>query len=245
MRIQLRGLKLGLSFAPVVFTALLLSVGCNHTQSKAEAASPRTYRTTFLHTENPIAENGNWMNGQRDGLDWGDVQTNSGVAFGTNAGGYKDPTALLTGHWGANQMAQATVHSVDQTDSRYEEVELRLRSTISAHNSTGYEINFRCLKTANAYSQIVRWDGPLRAFTFLRTYRGAQFGVTDKDVVKATMIGNVITVYINGVQIGQVADNTYTSGNPGMGFYLDGNSSVNANYGFSGFMASDGLTAAR
>jgi len=140
-------------------------------------------------------------------------------------------------------MAQATVHSVNQTDSVYEEVELRLRSTISAHSITGYEINFRCSKTGNAYSQIVRWNGALGNFIYLSAKDGAQYGVTDKDVVKATIVGSVITVYLNGVQINQATDTTYTAGNPGMGFYLSGVSGINANYGFTTFHAEDGLTS--
>src|SRR5450631_953083 len=202
----------------------------------------RLYSTAFPLTENPISEGHNWINGRTDGLDWGDVQTTPGLAFGTNSGGYADSTALLNGSWGPDQMAQATVHSVHQTDSLYEEVELRLHSAISAHSNTGYEINFRCSKTGNAYSQIVRWNGPLGNFTYLWANGGSQYGVANGDVVKATMIGNVITVYINGVQIGQVSDNTFMTGNPGMGFYLEGASGVNADYGFTTFMAADGLT---
>jgi hypothetical protein len=126
----------------------------------------------------------------------------------------------------------------------YEEVELRLRSSLSAHRATGYEINFRCSKTSNAYTQIVRWNGPLGSFTQLNGNGGAQYGVKDGDVIKATIVGNVITAYLNGVQVDQVTDNTFTSGNPGMGFYVQGISgaSVNANYGFTTFMATDGGT---
>jgi chitodextrinase len=230
-----------------LLTAIARDSAGNRTTSSAvtvtvSSASQQPYSTTFPLTENPISEGGNWINGKANGIDWGDVQTTPGLAFGTNSGGYADSTALLSGNWGPNQMAQATVHSVNQTDSLYEEVELRLRSTISAHSNTGYEINFRCSKTANAYSQVVRWNGPLGNFTYLMSNGGAQYGVTNKDVVKATMIGNVITVYINGVQIGQVTDNTYTSGSPGMGFYLSGATGVNANYGFSNYLASDELT---
>jgi hypothetical protein len=57
--------------------------------------------------------------------------------------------------------------------------------------------------------------------------------------VKATIIGNVITAYINGVQVNQVTDNTFTSGNPGVGFYLHGIANRNADYGFTSFTASD------
>ena len=57
------------------------------------------------------------------------------------------------------------------------------------------------------------------------------------------MIGNVITVYINGTQVAQVTDSTFGSGNPGFGFFLSGGSGVNADYGFTDFTAADQLTA--
>ena len=137
-------------------------------------------------------------------------------------------------------MAEATVHSVNQTEKVYEEVELRLRSSLLARQATGYEINFRCTKTAKAYAQIVRWDGRFGKFAYLTTQDGAKFGVADGDTVRATAVGNVITAYINGVQVLQATDNTYATGNPGMGFFLDGaQSGVNQDYGFSNFKASD------
>jgi hypothetical protein len=103
---------------------------------------------------------------------------------------------------------------------------------------TGYEVNFRCSKTANAYTQIVRWDGGLGKFTYLANMSGAQFGVTEGDVVKATMIGNVITVYLNSVQVARATDDTYANGNPGMGVFLQGAGS-NRDYGFSSFSAAE------
>jgi len=207
----------------------------------------RTYSSAFPLKENPISEGGKWVNGQADGLDWANIQTTAGFAFGTEIGGvrpepqkYDDSTALLAGEWGPNQWAQATVRSVNPPNDRiYEEVELRLRSALSAHKATGYEINFRCSKSAKAYTTIVRWNGPLGDFTYLKTGNGSQYGVATGDVVKATIIGNVITVYINSVQVLQASDNTYKSGSPGMGFYIEGATGVNRDFGFSSFTASD------
>jgi tetratricopeptide (TPR) repeat protein len=209
-------------------------------------AQPRTYTTNFPLTENPIFENGNWENGKTIGLDWADAATVPGRAFGLEFGlgsgskAYDDAAALLTGNWGPNQTAQATVYSVHQNDSIYEEVELRLRSSLSAHIATGYEILFRCSKTKDAYAEIVRWNGPLGSFTYLDRHKGAQYGVATGDVVKATIIGNVITAYINGVQVAQATDSTYPAGHPGMGFFLQGTTGVNRDYGFTSFTASDG-----
>ena len=214
----------------------------------APAGTHGTYSTNFSRAENPISEGGKWSNGQTDGLDWANVQTTPGLAFGTEIGGsrpepqnYDDSTALLKGTWGPNQTVQATVHSVNpnQDDTVWEEVELRLRSSLSPHNATGYEVMFRCSKIAKAYCNVARWEGPLGKFTYLIKAGGSQYGVAEGDVVKATMIGNVITVYINGVQMLQTTDDTFKSGNPGMGFFIDRATGVNSDFGFTSFMATD------
>jgi hypothetical protein len=210
-------------------------------QAAAPAGRGRSYATNFPLDESRISEGGKWECGRSVGLDWTDVATIPGRAFGLESGaaGYDDATALLTGAWAPNQAAQATVHSVNQSDKVYEEVELRLRSSLSAHSATGYEINFRCLKTKGAYTEIVRWNGPLGSFSYLSHKDGAQYGVTEGDVVRATIVGNVITAYINGVQVAQATDGTYGTGRPGMGFFIQGAPVVNRDYGFTSFTAAD------
>jgi hypothetical protein len=205
-----------------------------------QSSTGSSYSTNFAATESPISDDGHWTNGKVTGLDWANVNTTPALAYGTETGnnGYDDSTAVLTGTWGSNQTVEATVHSVNQTDNVYEEVEIRLRSALSSHVATGYEINFRCSKTSAAYVQIVRWDGGLGKFTYVATQGGV--GVQDGDVVKATIVGNVITAYINGAQVVQGTDDTYTTGNPGMGFFLGGATGINTkDYGFSTFKATD------
>ena len=210
---------------------LLLSAG---------SLAANSYSSNFSVTENPISENGKWVNGKVIGLDWANVRTTPGLAFGTETGKvtYDDSTAVLAGTWRANQMAQARVHTVNQTSMVYEEVELRLRTTISAHIITGYEINFRCTSDGSQYVQIVRWNGPLGRFTYLANVKGP--GLHNGDTVKATIIGSTITVYIDGVQVAQARDSTYATGSPGMGFYIQGGDiSHQSDYGFTSFTASD------
>lgn len=102
----------------------------------------KPYTTRFPAAENPVSEHGAWENGKTAGLDWADVATINGRAFGleSGSGGYDDATALLTGNWGPDQTAQATVYSVNPNDNISEEVELRLRSALSAHVATGYAV---------------------------------------------------------------------------------------------------------
>ena len=200
--------------------------------------SGRSYTTRFVAAENPISEGGKWVTGKATAVDWADVVSEPGLARGSQSGahGYDDPTALLTGEWTADQMAQATVRCTNPRDDVYEEVELRLRSALAPHLNTGYEINFRCSKTAKAYSEIVRWNGPLGKFTYLTRGKGSKYGVASGDTVAATAVGDVLTAYINGVPMLQTIDRTFAAGNPGLGFFLDGAANVR-DYGFTTFTA--------
>lgn len=201
------------------------------------AWSQGTYTTSFPATENPISQGGRWINGRTVGLDWTNVQTTPGLAFGTElstSANDDDSTALLTGTWGPNQTVTATVHRVGSPAA---EVEIRLHSSLSAHNCTGYEINF-----STGYTQIVRWNGPLNSYTILASNSGV--GVTDGATVSAAITSaGVITAYINGTQVNQVTDTTYTGGAPGMGFFTGGGGDpTNSDLGFSQYTATDGTT---
>lgn len=207
------------------------------------------FTTGFPLTENPISDGSHWINGGAVGLDWTDVSTTPGLAIGHQVGAsYTDATALLTGTWGPDQFAMATVHMVNPRDACYQEVELRLRSAISAHSITGYEITFKVSQTSEAYLIIVRWNGALGSWDYLTKTQGAQFAIRDGDVMSASIVGNVITAYLNGVQKGQVditsiGGTVYSTGNPGIGFNLEnapaGCRGTNGDYGFTSFTAFD------
>jgi hypothetical protein len=208
-----------------------------------------TYTSNFPLSENPISEGGNWINGEVTGLDWANVRTVAGMAVGTQSGTasgaarYADSTAVLTGEWGPNQTAQATiaVTNASGSPSVYEEVELRLRTTITANSITGYELLCSVSTNPNLfYVQIVRWNGPLGSFTVLKGVYNYNVHAVNGDVLKATISGSTIALYLNGGKKLQVTDDTYPSGSPGVGFFLQGATGLNANYGFSDFSATDG-----
>jgi hypothetical protein len=225
----------------VRFVILLISVALFRT----DVAEAKTYTTTFSLEENPISEGVNWINGKAVGLDWSDCATTPGLALGLELGfdGYDDATALLSCSWGPNQTVAARVHTTNQQSGNvFEEVELRLRSTLSAHWCTGYEVLFS-VRNDNPYCQIVRWNGALGDFTYVASTSGAQCILHDGDEVKATITNQTITAYINGVQILQGTDTTYPSGSPGMGFFIQGATGVNSDYGFASFTASDDLVS--
>jgi hypothetical protein len=176
------------------------------------------YSTTFSRSETPISEDGAWMNGKAIGLDFGDVRTTPGLAFGVDLPSkYADPTAVLTGRWGPNQQARGTVKVKTPPAICCQEVELRLRTVITPHSMIGYEINCSVVP-GNAYLRIGRWVGPLNDVTAVGE---AKVGCADSDVLEATAIGGTITVYKNGVQVLKANDSTFMTGGPGMGFYDD------------------------
>jgi hypothetical protein len=203
---------------------------------------PRALPTDFPLTDNPISEDGNWISGGTVGLDWGNVQTTPGLAFGTVVSGgppYNDSTAVLSGTWGANQTACGTIYTVNETDSICEEVELRLRTTVTAHSIAGYELGGRVTSDGSQYLGITPWNGPLNNFTGLTKITGP--GLHNGDRMCASIQGSTLKVFVNGTQVVQATASTYAGGSPGIGFWNQGGTLAdNSNYGFTQFSATDG-----
>jgi hypothetical protein len=218
----------------------------------------RSYRTDFPLTENPISEQGAWLNGRKDGIDWIDVISGGGYAYGevsrmtvaerrieqgnlapgdsasAPVGDYDDPTAVLDGVWGRNQHGKATVYCLNPTDEYFQEVQIRLRSSIRPHYCSGYEVFWRCLKEDEGYAEIVRWNGKVGDWISLARHVGVDYGVEHGDVVEATVFGDVIKGFINGVEVITVTDAVIKEGSPGMGFnFYVGH--TNVDHGFSSF----------
>ena len=208
----------------------------------ATAAFAQTYTTNFEGDENPLSENGKWSN---NGADWATVRKADGIAFGTQIGTksgiykYDDSYAHLSG-FPADQEAWGEVR-IARPETRFnQELEILLRWNDSEHSASGYECMCRCIKGKGAYLEIVRWEGPLGKFTYLTQKHGPDIGLKDGDVLKASIVGNVITVSVNGEVKARAVDNTFKTGNPGIGMYLECKQigvGTNANYGFKNFTA--------
>ena len=258
--------------AVVILISLLASLnGCRSdrrrplTTVSANAAGVHSYSTDFRRVENPMSEGGVWMGGSyggaslregghfwRGGRLWGDVQTDSGFAFGVDEPTkFGDPTAILTGNWGPDQTVTAVV-KVKSTPEKgcCHEVELRLRTTISPLSITGYEAYCSIIPTS-PYCHIARWNGPNGSYWNFELNSPATY-LKNGDVIKATVIGtnpSVITFYKNGEQIMQAIDTgaagggfgafgPWASGNPGIGFYDDLDDDWR-DFGLSSFNATD------
>jgi hypothetical protein len=206
-----------------------------------------TYASSFSSNENPISEGGRWINGKADGLDWADIKTTNGMAIGLQPGpsGFDDSTALLTGNWGPNQTVSAIVYATNRNNALLTEVEVRLRSSISAHRNSGYEVLFSLRTNELCYVSIVRWNGALNDWTTLDAVGGSQLILKDGDEIRGSITNQTIRAYINSAMVLQVTDGVFASGNPGIGFYLAGGTGVNNDFGFKSVTASDGMGGTR
>ncbi len=141
---------------------------------------------------------------------------------------------MLAGEWGPDQHGRGVVYSKNPTAEYFQEVQIRLRSTIEPHVCTGYEVFFRCLKSEEAYAEIVRWNGAIGDWTSLERHEGAEFGVEHGDVIEATIEGDRIRGFINGKEVIAVTDGAYAAGAPGVGFNF-GVGDTGPDHGFSSF----------
>ena len=191
----------------------------------------RSYRTRFQLDEDPISEGGMWINGKTDGIDWADVVTEDGVAHGgmtrmavaerraeqgnldARRDGRRRRSGTTTtrprcsaGDWGRNQHVKATVFSRNQTEEYFQEVEIRLRSTIAPHSCTGYEVFWRCLKTDERLRRDRQVEREGRDWTSLARSRGrstaSRTATWSRPRSSATSSGR----YINGVEVLSATD---------------------------------------
>jgi len=201
-------------------------------------ASPQqAYTTAFNASEAPLSEGGTWRVGGTHGLDWTDVVTSGGLAYGTQDGlaspEFTDSVACLSG-FPDNHQISAVVHKAAGITG-IQEVELLLRWSINGHAIHGYE----CLWAHDgAYSGIVRWDaatpngtGVGDGFVEIASGPGGFTPLAEGDVVLAKIVGTIITVTVNGAAFmtGDISAPSgggapiYYSGSPGIGFFRKNN----------------------
>ena len=189
-----------------------------------------SYSTSFPLDELPISEGGAWSH---LGTSWTFVQTENGYAHGTQTGqgGFDDSYARLSG-FPPDQQACAVIHKKGSSSS-YGEVEILLRWSDTETTAKGYEC---FLHTNGLFAQIARWNGDYGDFTSMVQVDGVS-APQDGDILKATAIRDVITLYLNDEMLVQATDSTYSTGNPGIGFYKDEHGGAPTDYGFKRFSA--------
>lgn len=178
------------------------------------------FSTTFPVVENPLSQGGKWIKGLSDGLDWqnGQVTATGAFAAAATVNSFDDGTALLNPAvftFPSNQYVEGTVYR-DPTFTTAVvagfELELRIRSTLTAHSCTGYELY--C--SLNNGLTLVRWNGARGDFSPILD--GGTYVATTGDVLRIEAVGSTLTIYVNGVSKGSISDGTYLTGTPGMGW---------------------------
>ena len=208
-----------------------------------ETGGPRAYSIRFEGAESPLSEGGVWSN---SGVDWTQIRKQDGIACGTQTGTntgifkFDDSYAHLSG-FPPDQEAWGEAYIKRPDSYCHQELEILLRWNSLGPPHHCYECFARCLNGDSSYVQIVRWDGPLGKFTYLADKRGTNYGLNNGDILKASVVGNVITVYINGVEKARVTDDTFKTGSPGIGEFLacDNGRGIgsNSDFGLAGFTA--------
>jgi hypothetical protein len=201
-------------------------------------------------TQTPLA---GFIHGGTTGLDWLDVKCSGGLAWGDVnflANHYDDATCVWPGLWGPNQRVEALVRTTNQLISTdYQEIEIRLRTSITPHVLSGYEVNWRCTHDGSQYHQLVQWYGPIGvtgsctvgcAFDLMpgsinpggngmdATHGNGVPGLYDRDIIGAQIIGNHLTTWIvygpnspnNGVRV--VLQDFFDTGGAGGGAKFTG-----------------------
>lgn len=197
---------------------------------------PGTFTTNFPATENPISQGGIWVRGLTEGLDWTNPETTPGKCFATQSptpSRYSDDIAILKSSFQAfnpNQYAQATAFKQAgyTGGGGNHEIELELRFSINANNAHGYEI----LWGITGYLAVVRWNGAVGDYTPIYDPGiGSVPTYNDGDVLRAQIVGNIITVAINGttvpnfasIDVSSIGGTVWSTGQPGLGFWpVDG-----------------------
>lgn len=215
------------------------------------------YSTAFPTVENPLSESGKWNTGLAVGLKWCDPKvTANGCCASTTPtpNRYDDNIATLSTSvhtFAANQYAQGTfyVASGYTGGSGKHECELFLRASISANSATGYEVSIGMDNEdagVSVYAFVTKWNGAEGSFT---TLLDPSFGVgsytntpsfpTNGGAWRAEIVGTTIKAYLNGVQILQVTDSSFSSGQPGLGFWPVDTGVVIGDFGWRNWQAGE------
>lgn len=188
------------------------------------------YSSTFTTNESPLSDGGKWVQGGATGLLWQNVITSGGFAQGAGTSPLtSDPPDDGIAHLAAS-VGIPNDHRVTVTVRRLSsynpsvghENEILLRFSITPNLAVGYEIQF----PIGGGLEIVRWNS-LSNYTYI-TPANTMGASNDGDVLSAWIIGNVIRVSKNGVQVAQVTDSTFTTGQPGIGFFARPGATMNS-----------------
>lgn len=195
-----------------------------------------SFTTTFSGgDENPVSEAGRWARNQSNA--WTNMRVVSGNMVGTQVGNdYDDSYAIAQGDFGADYEINTVVFRHASISAANHEVELEFRFLDDADSVRGYEV----LLNKDGTIQCFRWNDTFSLFTEITGVGFSNVGsVPSNALLKGKIVGDIITIYYDGVQqgtfdISSIPGTKYTTGNPGLGAFcrpaLDGSNSLH--FGF-------------
>lgn len=205
--------------------------------------------------ENPFTQNGFFINGATDGVQWHDMQTvdvGGGVVVlcGTQDGSfdgtnYRDsvctPSAKYA--WGKNQYVRGVARVTNRNNTALSEIELWSRIVGSANSWRGYEFTFS-MRSSGHYIQCVRWNGALNSFDVVWN-DPSPVVINDRDVIEVYTIGTSAYIYINGalhgtVDLTAIGGTVFLDGSPGVAHWRHDNGAggiSNSDYGWYSYLA--------
>lgn len=120
--------------------------------------------------------------------------------------------SIYAGTWGDNQWVQGIVGNLS-AGTRYAILCVRYASD---GRSLGYEVHTDGVVGAGNTFIAKRIQGSVESIHVM----GSSF--SNGDLMRFGAVGNTLTVYKNGAEIGSVVDSAYPTGNPGVGSNADG-----------------------
>lgn len=219
----------------------------------APVAANSDFITSFPTVENPISQGGIWDRGLEEGLKWTSPQVTANgcvASEGPTPNRFDDDIAVLKRTYRAfanNQFVQGVMYLAPgyNANGGKHECEMWLRGQITANNARGYECSIGMQTSFGTYAFCTRWDGAENSFTTLidpangtGSYTHTPTAIADGDVYRVEITGTTITFFQNGIVIFTVTDSTFSSGNPGVGFWpVDG--AIVTSMGFKSYRAGD------
>ncbi len=198
-----------------------------------------SYDTSWPADENPIAQavagTPRWTVG--GGGFYNNIRSLGGLCYGAaTSSGYDDCLAMLdTPTIGNNHRVEVTVHRVVGYDPRDGDGN-RISHEIGAYvrrgragSSNEFVTGYECLFPIDGGGdfQIIGWLGTthddLSNFDLgisVTTMNGGLGTIAHGDVLAAQIVGSTIKCYRNGTQFAQATDTRYSTGKPGLGFFI-------------------------
>lgn len=156
-----------------------------------------TYNTTLFRVENPMREQGMWLEGLTDGTAWGNIRTTANLAFAAVAQAV-DSIAVMKTSFANDQFVEGTVsRAAGYNPGVVHQLELLIRFNITANNASGV-----CVRWAhNGTGSLVRFNGAVGNTTPITLSATAWGAPVDGDKLRAEAIGTALTIKKNGTVI--------------------------------------------